>query len=107
MAVRRFSIHGGAPPTDGSHSKPGYPFLGATSVVMQWSANGTAVTEWWLYAGSTPGGNDYFDSGSLGSQLQTTVNGLPSDGTPVHVRLWYRIGGIWQSADFQYTATGP
>ena len=81
--------------------------LSGSSETFQWAANGTAVTEWWLYAGSTVGAKDLYDSGSLGSSTSTSVDGLPTDGRAVHVRLWYRNGSAaWQSADFLYSAAG-
>lgn len=71
----------------------------------------TAVTwtgdadQYWVYAGSTPGGNEHFDSGSLGGALTATMTNLPSDGATVYVRLWYRFTDAeWLSADIQYTA---
>ncbi|HVF62701.1 MAG TPA: hypothetical protein VNE58_01745 [Casimicrobiaceae bacterium] len=78
---------------------------GATTT-FNWTANATAVTEWWLYVGSTVGGTNYHDSGSLGTSQSRTVNGLPTNGTPVWVRLWFKVNGTWQSSDFQYTAAG-
>jgi hypothetical protein len=79
--------------------------LTAASQLLQWTANGAAVTEWWVYAGSAQGSKSYFDSGSLGAAtMQVNVTGLPTNGSTVHVRLWYRIGGLWQSVDAQYTA---
>jgi len=36
--------------------------------------------------------------------LSTTVTGLPTDGRTIHVRLWFRIAGSWQSADYLYVA---
>ena len=78
--------------------------LSGPSVSFSWSANGAAVSEWWLWVGSSLGGSDLLNSGSLGTNLSTTVSGLPTNGTKVFVRLWFKIGGAWQSADFQYTA---
>jgi hypothetical protein len=78
--------------------------LPGSSATFQWTANGTSVTNWWLYAGSTVGGRNYYDSGALGTSLATTVVGLPTNGTTVYVRLWYMTGGTWQTRDYQYTA---
>jgi hypothetical protein len=58
-----------------------------------------------LYVGTSVGGNEIYDSGSLGSSVSATVSRLPTDGSTVWVRLWYVSDG-WQSVDFQYTATG-
>jgi hypothetical protein len=75
------------------------------SETFSWTANSVAATEWWLNAGSTVGSTSYFNSGSSGKRLSTTVTGLQSNGSAVFVRLWYKIGGIWKSVDFQYAAT--
>ena len=50
------------------------------------------------------GAKDLHDSGSLGTQLSTTVSGLPTDGSTLFVRLFFRISGTWQEADYQFTA---
>ena len=68
-------------------------------------ANAAAVLEWWFYIGNSQGTRDVYDSGSLGTSLSTTVQGLPTDGRPLFVRLWYRMGQRWHYGDFQYTAT--
>jgi glucose/arabinose dehydrogenase len=78
--------------------------LAGSSVLFSWTSNGFPVTEWWIYAGSAPGGKEYLDSGSLGAALQATLSGLPVGGSIVHLRLWYRIAGLWQFSDFTFTA---
>ena len=41
-------------------------------------------------------------------EVSHTKSGLPTDGSPVWVRLWYREGGVWKVAgDFPYTAATP
>lgn len=80
--------------------------LGAPSEVFTWTANGTNVDEWWIYAGASVGGNNYHDSGNLFSTLTETVSGLPSDGSTVYVRLWYRqTGSAWSFVDTTYLAS--
>nr|MCH9697078.1 hypothetical protein [Gammaproteobacteria bacterium] len=79
--------------------------LSGSSVSFNWAANGTSVLEWWLYIGSTQGGSNFHDSGTLGTALTSTVNGLPTDGSTVHVRLWYRTSAGWLATDTQYTAS--
>ena len=81
--------------------------LSGTSATFSWVPNGVAVTEWWFYLGSTSGAKDLFDSGTLGTSTGVLVNGIPADGRQLHARLWYRVGGAWQSRDFQYVATSP
>ena len=79
--------------------------LSGDSVDFDWSDGGAGVTEWWLNAGSTPGGSDYFDSKNLGLETTVLVTGLPVDGSTVHTRLWYRIGAsAWAYIDETYIA---
>jgi subtilisin family serine protease len=82
---------------------PGSTLAGAT-VTFAWRSNGAAVTEWWLYIGSSQGAADLLNSGSLGTRLSVTVSNLPTDGRRLFVRLWYRIAGQWQFGDFPYLA---
>ena len=86
--------------------------LSGSSETFSWTANGTAVNEWYLWAGSCNSdvyggcGQDYYNSGSMGGGVSSsTATGLPTDGSTVYVRLWYLIsGGLWESFVFQYTA---
>lgn len=78
--------------------------LGGSIVTFEWTANGRHVSQWWLYVGSSQGSYNIYDSGSLGTRLFGTVTGLPVDGRPVFVRLWYRTGGTWKYTDTSYTA---
>ena len=71
------------------------------SAVFEWADNYTSVNYWWLYVGTAQGQNDLYDSGSsLRAQNSVTVDQLPTDGTIVHARLWFRttIDG-WQFID--------
>ena len=78
--------------------------LAGSTATFAWEANGTAVTEWWLYVGSQTGSPDILDSGSLELNLSTFVVGLPTNGEAVHARLWYKVGGNWLYTDYQFTA---
>ncbi|MFC1612174.1 putative metal-binding motif-containing protein [Myxococcota bacterium] len=83
--------------------------LSSTTVAFSWVANGRDVSEWWLWVGpcndaAYPGcGDDIQNSGSLGTSTTTTLSGLPSDGSPIWVRLWYKTGGVWDSVVSRYT----
>ena len=48
--------------------------LPSDTVTFSWAANGAPVPEWWLYVGTSLGGKDLHDSGSLGTRLSTTVS---------------------------------
>ena len=63
------------------------------------------MTRYWLYVGSTPGGADLW-SQDQGTNLSTTVSGLPIDGRTLYVRLYSVIGGVWSFNDYTYTAAG-
>jgi len=86
-----------------SSPTPGSTLADSTATFV-WTANGTPVLQWWLFVGSSLGAANHFNSGSLGTNLSVTVIGLPTDGSQVHVRLWFRTAGGWQSVDSQYTA---
>ena len=82
---------------------PGTTLAGDTETFV-WAANGTGVTGWWLYVGTSVGASNLHDSGSLGTATSHTVTGLPTDGSTLHVRLWYQAGGVWLFRDDTYTA---
>lgn len=71
-----------------------------------WTANGYSVTGYWLYAGSSQGGNHYWDSGFIGGVVTShAVSGLPTNSSTVFVRFWYRSSTfVWNFADYVYTA---
>ena len=78
--------------------------LTSTTVTFQWNSG---ASEYWLQIGSSAGGSNYYNSGSLGTSTSATVTGLPSDGSTIYARLWYRVGlGEWKYADCTYKATG-
>ncbi len=83
--------------------------LPGPSATFTWEPNNAAVSEWWLYVGSSQEGKNFFNSGSIGSStLSQTVATLPTNGQQVWVRLWWKINGTWQSADYTFTAaTSP
>ena len=82
---------------------PGSTLSGA-SVTFAWTA-GSGVSQYWVYVGNAAGGSDLY-SQSQGTNLQTTVSGLPTDGRTLYVRLWSLIGGAWQFNDYTYKAAG-
>ena len=75
--------------------------LTGASQVFAWT--GTFL-EYWMYVGTSVGATDIYNSGSLGTATSTTVNGLPTDGSTVYVRLWDREAAGWGFTDFTYTA---
>ncbi len=84
-------------PEDGS-------IFDSDTVELNWRSNGTALTRYWLYAGSSNGARDYL-SRSMDLATTYTLTGLPTDGSDVYIRLWYYSGG-WRYTDHRYNATG-
>lgn len=78
--------------------------LSGNTISLSWNDGGNDVDEWWIYAGSAAGGRQYVDSGSLGTSLETTITGLPSDGSDVHLTLWYRAESVWRSVQSTHAA---
>jgi hypothetical protein len=72
-------------------------------VTFDWTA-GTGSSAYWLDVGSTPGGNQYYQSGNLGNVLTVTVNNLPTDGSTVYVTLYSLVGSQWVANAYTYTA---
>lgn len=87
-------------------SPPPDTVLTGPTVLFAWTDGGAAVTEWWLYLGTSVGANDLLDSGALGEVRSLTVDGLPTDGEAIFVRLCSRgdVDDDWQCSDVQYTA---
>lgn len=79
----------------------------ASVSAMSWSGHGTAVLEWWLSLGSTLGGYDVWDSGSLGTQTSTAIPQLARDGRTVYARLWFRSNTGWGFRDFRFVRGAP
>ena len=79
--------------------------LTSTSATFRWFP--MAGANFWIDVGSTQGGNNYFQSGNIGSVLSQTVNGLPDNGSPVWVTWWYEINGSWSYLEYQYSTGGP
>ena len=64
--------------------------LTSGTVNFQWTANGNPVTEWFLLVGSSLGGSNIFNSGSLpDTTTSATVSNLPVNGSQIFVRLWF------------------
>jgi serine protease len=80
---------------------PGSALSGA-SVTFNWNA-GSGASQYWLEVGRAAGTGDLFEA-SVGLATNQTVNGLPVMGTPVYVRLWTLVSGIWLYNDYTYTS---
>jgi pimeloyl-ACP methyl ester carboxylesterase len=76
--------------------------LTSSSATFQWSS-GTGVSDFFLYVGKSFGANDIYGQ-DQGLNLSTTVNSLPTDGSTLYIRLYWQISGVWNHADYTYTA---
>jgi len=81
--------------------------LNGSTPLLRWQ--GDDVESWWVYAGSSPGGAQYWNSGDLGLVSSIELQSLPMDGSQIYVRLWYKRAGRWLFVDRAYTASnnGP
>jgi uncharacterized protein YkwD len=76
--------------------------LPGSSASFTWTA-GSGALEYFFYAGSTPGANNYYGQ-SAGLNRSVSIANLPADGSTVYVRLWTRFASGWQWADYTYRA---
>src|ERR1022692_1075497 len=82
---------------------PGSTLTG-NSATFTWHPS-AAAQAYWIDVGSTQGGNNYYQSGSLPTTtLSQTVNSLPTDGSTIYVTLWTQISGQWVNNQYTYTA---
>ena len=73
--------------------------LQSATPTITWTNNDTPIKNWWLYVGTSKGDSDLFDSGSLAAEdLSISVPDLPTDGSRIYAKLWYRTIGNsqWQ-----------
>jgi hypothetical protein len=78
--------------------------LHGSSIKFLWTTP-TRATAYRIEVGSTPGADDYYQSGSLATTAnEQIINNLPTDGSKIYVTLWTEINGKWGSSQFTYTA---
>ena len=78
--------------------------LTGSSATFTWYPS-NAAQAYWIDVGSTLGGNNYYQSGSLPTTtLSQTVTDLPTDGSTIYVTLWTEINGQWLNNQYIYTA---
>lgn len=81
--------------------------IDAETVRFAWSA-GTGVEGYYLGVGTTAGAvsrypwGDLF-SGDVGAALSWEVTGIPLNGQPIYVRLWWSADGEWNFMDYSYS----
>lgn len=72
----------------------------ASRIEFAWTG-GRNVASYRLEVGTTRGGADVFQQAEHTS-LTTTVPGLPLDGRPIYVRLWWLKDARWQYSDYSF-----
>lgn len=86
-------------------SGPTYYYSISPTTIFHWTPEGSAVTEWQLTLGSTIGGTDYYDSGTLpATTLSTSVSGLPTPGYVVYVTLNYVVDNINYTKNYSFNS---
>ncbi|MEL6986095.1 MAG: hypothetical protein AAFO29_26940, partial [Actinomycetota bacterium] len=81
---------------------PGATLAGDT-VTFGWEVGPLEVESSWLYVGTGVGRSDIAGV-PAGAAQEVTVTGLPLDESTVHLRLFFRVGGIWYHVDETYRA---
>ena len=76
--------------------------LTSSEQTFTWSDVG--ASNYWLQIGSSVDRNDIYDSGMLTTNTEQLVSNLPTDGSPIYVRIWYRNNGQWHDIKDSYTA---
>ncbi len=74
--------------------------LDSSSVTFAWD-EGTGATEYYLYVGTAAGAKNLVNR-AMGKARTLTVNGLPTNGSTLYVRLLSKIDGTWQYNDYTY-----
>ena len=76
-----------------------------STVTFQWTA-GSGVDSYWLGVGTSQASLANNPWGDISSQSTTstslTVSGIPINGNPVYVRLWWNVGSTWFFTDYTY-----
>ncbi|MCK5920040.1 MAG: hypothetical protein KAG66_03815, partial [Methylococcales bacterium] len=102
-----FNVNTAAPstPTPEITSPAPNAILTNSEQQFSWLSNESNVSQWRLTAGSVLGAEDYFESAVLpGPTNSVIVNGLPTDGGEVFVRLWYQQNNTWEFIDASYAS---
>ncbi len=81
---------------------PGTEIVGAQAL-FQWTAKTVNVEQWWIYVGRSAGDSSIFNK-DMGTASSVMVNNLPTDGGNLYVRLFYRVGEIWNQRDHLYSS---
>jgi hypothetical protein len=104
---------GGPPPDPGLDPEVTSPVPGSTldgsSETFVWDPMGTVAQSYALWFGSGVGGDQFGRSGVIaGNQTSFLKTGLPTNGSTIFVRFFFKVAGIWSpGTDYTYTAAPP
>ncbi len=85
-------------------SPPPNSKLLASSTTFTWSTP-QGATAYDLIVGTNGAGSNDIRQSNVVNTNQLTVDGLPTDGSPIFVRLW-TFTTTWEALDYTYTAAG-
>ena len=75
----------------------------AATTLFEWEESGTPADSFRLLAGTSLGGSDIHDGAELpAGTTSESVSGLPTDGSPVFVRLLFQLNGYSHHIDYRY-----
>lgn len=77
--------------------------LGGAIEVFTWDLGGIPIDRAMLFVGSNRGGSQYGRK-QVDTDTTASMGGLPTDGSPVFLRIWYRTSGQWRFLDRDYVA---
>ncbi|MEN8218408.1 MAG: hypothetical protein ABFS56_18970 [Pseudomonadota bacterium] len=76
------------------------------TIHFKWNSDysNASPTDHYLWIGSSQGGSDLANTGTLGTDTQIDITGIPLDGSTIWTRLWWQYDGVWQYTDQFFTA---
>jgi hypothetical protein len=75
--------------------------LPGPTVTFTWNSV-ASTAEYWIWIGTTPGGNDIYNQGQ-GTNTSATISSLPTNDVPVYVRLFtHMTNGEWRYTEELY-----
>lgn len=66
----------------------------------------SGAQQYWIWIGTTRGGMELYNQGQ-GTNTSATVNGLPTNGAALNVRVFAMVNDAWVWGDYTYTAASP
>src|SRR5262249_33286257 len=78
--------------------------LSGASVTFTWAAGNGAAAYWLDVNDTCTGCGGAIIGREVGRASGELVNGIPTTGGTIYVRLWTLLSGTWQSNDYTYTA---